>query len=113
MTSNELRKRYEQQRRSIVPKGWICTGSAVARTYTRTIGKQKKRFGPYYSWTRKFKNKTVTTALTRQQFDLIGQAIRRHQSLNNILAELREISIRYILSTTPCVSKRKRGQRAP
>jgi hypothetical protein len=108
MTSNKLRERYERQRSNLVPKGWICMGSAVARTYARTIGEQKKRFGPYYSWTRKLNNKTVTTALTRQQFDLIRQAIRRHQSLNNTLAALREISIRYILSTTPCVSKRKR-----
>jgi hypothetical protein len=109
MTSNEMKKRYARQRRDVVPKGWICMGSVVARTYTRIVGEQKKRFGPYYSWTRKLNNKTVTTALTRQQFELIRQAIQRHQSLNKTLAALCEISIRYILSTTPCVSKRKRG----
>jgi hypothetical protein len=108
MTSNELRKRYERESRNLVPKDWICMGSVVERTYTRIVGERKKRFGPYYSWTRKLNNKTVTTALTRQQFDLLRQAIRCHQSLNKTLAALRDISIRYILSTTPCVSKRKR-----
>ena len=108
MTSNELRKRYERESRNLVPKGWICMGSVMARTYPRMVGEPKKPFGPYYSWTRKLNNKTVTTALTRQQFDLLRQALRRHQLLNKTLAALRDISVRYLLATTPCVSKRKR-----
>lgn len=82
-------------------------GTAVTRTYSRGAGDKKKRFGPYYSWTRKIDNKTVTIALTRQQYDLIQQAIRRHQSLNKTLAALRGISLQYIISATPCVLKRK------
>ena len=108
MKTKYLQRRYERLKKKLIPKGWICMGTAVTRTYQRGAGGKKKQFGPYYSWTRKIDNKTVTLALTRQQYDLIREAIRRHQSLNKTLAALRETSLQYIISATPCVLKRKK-----
>mgnify|MGYP001577147515 CR=1 FL=1 len=108
MKTTELKKRYEQLARKVEPKGWICMGSAIERSYSRLAAGRTKQFGPYYSLTRKINNKTVTIALTRRQFNLIRQAIRRNQQLENTIAKLRDLSLHLIISETPCVAKRMR-----
>lgn len=108
----KLKKRYEQLVEQLDPNGWICMGSAIKRSYERLVAGRQKRFGPYYSWTRKINDKTETTALTKQQFDLIRLAIGRNQRIEKSLTQLRQISLSFILATTPCVAKRMR-QRQP
>ena len=108
MKPKELKQRYDQQVQQLQPKGWICTGSAIERSYSRLIAGRTKQFGPYYSLTRKVNNKTVTTAITRRQYDLLRQAIRRNQQLGETLTELRELSLRFILTASHCVAKRNR-----
>ena len=107
MSTKQLRSRYERLRRQLIPKSWICMGSAIERSYQRTASGRMKRFGPYYSWTRKIANKTVTLALTRPQFDAFQQAIRRQRKLHEIWTQLQDLSARYILTATPCVPRRK------
>jgi hypothetical protein len=109
MRMESLKNRYERLSRKLIPKGWICIGSAIERTYSRPAGGKWKRFGPYYSWTRKIDNKTVTLALTRPQFNALQQAIHRQRKLYQILMQLQDISARYILTTSPCVTTRKRS----
>lgn len=106
--------RYARLAAQLVPEGWICTGSAVARTYRRgAAGGRKTRSGPYYSWTRKQKGRTVTTALSRTQYDLLRAAIRRQRKLAAILAAMHALSIRSILAATPGVERRNRRRAHP
>ena len=101
-------KIFAEQAAALTPEGWICQGSAMERAYTRTVGGKEKRYGPYYSWTRKVDDKTLTISLSREQFVLLKKAIRRHQALNAAIRKLRALSERYILRATQGIAKRCR-----
>ena len=104
--NNRLQSAFAHQAKTLAPEGWICQGSAIERAYTRSAGGKKKHYGPYYSWTRKVDDKTITIALSREQFVLLRKAIRRHQALNAAIQKLRQLSERYILGATRGVTKR-------
>jgi hypothetical protein len=110
--TSKLNRDFVRLTAAIAPDGWICKGSAIERAYSRGAMGKKKLYGPYYSWTRKEDNKTVTFALSREQFLLLRRAIRRHRTLDAAIRTLRKISEHYILDATPGVTSRYRKQPA-
>lgn len=103
-----LLDRYQRLRAHIRPDGFICHGSVIKRRYQRKVAGRAKRCGPFYSWTRKMDNKTVTMALSEKQYRLLSQAIARHRKIERTLTRMRTISEQNIFLTTPRVSKRNR-----
>jgi hypothetical protein len=112
MQKAKLDRRYRDLCRKLAPKGWICTGSAIVRSYERETAGRRKQFGPYYSWTRKVNNRTVTTALSKEQFQVIQEAIKRRQEIERILTTMQEVSIANILALPSSLLRRKR-ERGP
>jgi hypothetical protein len=104
-------RQFNQQIDALRPEGYVLQGSVVKRYLQRRVKGASKTYGPYYLWTRKLNNKTVTHALTNDQADIIQKAIRTHRRLERRLAVLRTLSEQIILAITPCVSKRKRQHR--
>jgi hypothetical protein len=105
---NQLIRRFNRQVIDVQPDGYILQGSVVKRYLKRRVRGVSKSYGPYYLWTRKINNKTDAQALTAEQAQIIGEAIRRNRLLEQRLTRLRSLSEQIIRGITPCVAKRKR-----
>jgi hypothetical protein len=107
MKPGQIKEQFEALSAQIRVDHWICKGSAIERQYSRPTSKRSKTYGPYYSWTRKVDNKTVTTALTQEQYVLVRKAIAEQQRMDRTLQKLHDLSMRFILATNS-VPKRKK-----
>ena len=105
---NQLLQSFNKQVGDIRPEGYILQGSVLRRNLQRRVGNTSKTYGPYYLWTRKINNKTVTQALTAEQAKIIKEAIQRNHSLEQRLTRLRSLSEHIIYAMSPGVTKRKR-----
>ena len=68
--------------------------------------------GPCYQWTRKVKAKTVSVALSKEQFDAMREAISNWKNLKAKLARMEELSRLIIFGTTPDTRRDKRLTKA-
>ena len=71
-TSEAYPADYERLRAQLAQTGWVALGSVVERG-------QPGQGGPRYQWSRRVGKKTVTVALSREQFEWISQAIQRNR----------------------------------
>ena len=113
LKTGRLVRQFNESVRTARPEGYILQGSVVRRHLTRTDRVGKKRYGPYYLWTRKVAGKTVTLALSKEQAALIGEAIDRNRILDTQLASIRALSEKIIRAITPGVPMRNRRKQAP
>jgi hypothetical protein len=60
-----------------------------------------------YMWTRKVRAKTVTVALSREQFEAFSHAIEANRRVEQALRSLRDLSQHALLETLPGVPKRR------
>ena len=105
---NLLIRQFNRQVADAQPDGYILQGSVVKRYLKRRTGGASAAYGPYYIWTRKIRNKTVTQALTAEQARIIKDALDRNRQVEQQLMRLRGLSERIIKAITPCVVKRNR-----
>lgn len=63
--------------------------------------------GPCYQWTRKVKQKTVSVALSREQYEAMKEAIINWKEAQRILKRMEEISRLLIFGTLPDTRRRK------
>ena len=68
--------------------------------------------GPCYQWTRKVRAKTVSVALSKEQFVAMSAAIANWKALKARLARLEELSRLVIFRTTPDTRRSKRPTNA-
>ncbi len=104
----QLYNQYHALKTGLSEVGLICQGSALKRTYHRDTKGQITEYGPYYSWTRKIDNKTVTVALSRVQHGLLSKAIANQRKLEALLRKMRAISEKIVLLQAPGVASRKK-----
>jgi hypothetical protein len=100
-TPNQLQRQYRQLSRCLAQLGPISQGSVQDRT-----GRQGGGAG--YQWTRKVKQKTVTVALTREQFLKMKEATANYRKLRTHLQQMEKLSRRIILQSSPHPNRRKR-----
>lgn len=100
-TPHQLQRQYRQLSRCLTQLGLISQGSVQDRT-----GRQGGGAG--YQWTRKVKQKTVTVALTPEQFTEMKKAIGNYRKLRSRLQHMEKISRRIILQASPHPNRRKR-----
>ena len=96
----QLQQTYAQLRRSLATVGWISEG------YVQDRGPGAG--GPHYQWTRKVKGKTVSLALSKEQFIWLQQAIANWRNLQDTIKEMRRLSREVLFSTVPHPPRRKR-----
>ena len=94
-------RRYEQLRQRLAQLGYISQGSVQDRT-------ARKRGGAGYQWTRKVAQKTVTVALTSEQFAQLKEAVSNYRHLRQQLREMEGLSRKIIFKTVPHPGRRKR-----
>jgi hypothetical protein len=99
-----LQREYDQLARRVSHLGLISQGSVQDRT-------QRPRSGAGYQWTRKVAAKTVTVALTQEQFSKMRQAVANYRQLRRLLKKMEKISRSIIFQTAPHTARHKRLSR--
>lgn len=100
-TSEPYPAEYERLRAQLGQTGWVALGSVVERH-------QPGQGGPRYQWSRRVGRKTVTVALSREQFEWISQAIQRNRKAWEILEKMHQQSLDFMWKTLPSTTRRKR-----
>jgi hypothetical protein len=94
------RGRYAQLRARLARTGWISEG------YVQDRGPGAG--GPCYQWTRKVKGKTVSVALSKDQFEWLAKAIGEWRQVQATLKEMQRLSRQVLFQTLPHPQRRKR-----
>lgn len=85
--------------------GWISQG------YVQDRGPGAG--GPCYQWTRKVRGKTVSVALSREQYEWLDHAIANWRQVQQTLKEMQRLSRQVLFETVPHPPRHKRlGKRA-
>lgn len=92
---------FERLRHRLSRMGYLSQGSVQDRT-------ARRGGGAGYQWTRKVAQKTVTVALTQQQFELMRQAVKNYRELRRLLHQMESLSRKIIFQTCPHPQRRKR-----
>lgn len=80
--------------------GWIALGSVLERS-------RPGQGGPRYQWSRRVGRKTVTVALSAEQFAWLQQAITNQRRVWNILTKMQQQSLAWMWKNLPSTSRRK------
>ena len=98
---NRLILEFNRQVADVRLDGYILQGSVVKRYLERRARRTLVAYGPYYMWTRKIGNKTVTQTLTAEQARIIQDALDRNRRMGKQLIRLRRLSEQIIKAITP------------
>jgi hypothetical protein len=96
----KIKTEYARLRARLAKAGWICQGYAQDRG--------PGAGGPCYQWTRKVKGKTVSVALSKEQYEALQRAIENWRELQKILRCMQALSRQVIFETLPNPPRRKR-----
>lgn len=91
---------YQRLQQQLAATGYISQGSVVDRAKLKT-----PRSG--YQWTYKVAQKTVTVALSHEQFQTLKEAIRNRRALAKILTRMEQLSRKILFATTSDTTRRK------
>jgi hypothetical protein len=95
-----LPAQYQRLRQKLSKIGWIALGSLVERD-------KPGQGGPRYQWSRRIGPKTVTVALSAEQFNWLKQAISNQRAVWDILIQLQQLTARHALENLPGPPRRK------
>lgn len=80
--------------------GWVALGSLVERN-------QPGQGGPRYQWSRRVGRKTVTVALSAEQFAWLQEALAHQRKVWEILAKMQQLTVQQLWKL-PSTTRRKR-----
>ncbi|HOY59214.1 MAG TPA: hypothetical protein PK640_13905 [Verrucomicrobiota bacterium] len=92
---------YRRLRDQLSQVGWIALGSVLERS-------RPGQGGPRYQWSRRVGRKTVTVALSAEQFAWLKEAIANQRQVWDILLEMQRQTVAYMWKNLPSTSRRKR-----
>jgi len=92
---------YQRLRQTLAQIGWIALGSLVERSLPG-------QGGPRYQWSRRVGNKTVTVALSSEQFAWLKDAIANQRLVWDTLMQMQQITAQHALDKLPNPPRRKR-----
>jgi hypothetical protein len=91
---------YRRLQERLARVGWVALGSVVERAETG-------RGGPRYQWTRRVDGKTITVALSAEQFRWMKGAIANQRRAWELLDQMHRLSLAHMWKTLPNASRRK------
>src|SRR4030065_2022436 len=109
-SQQNLKKRYAQLADQLSRIGRVLPGTITTRRIIGQASKKqidRKKYGPYYQWTRKVNGKTITVNLSEAQLDLFRKAIDNKRKFEQILSEMIQISIQRLENETQSVKRRR------
>jgi hypothetical protein len=98
--ADSLPRHYRRLCSKLAKLGYISHGSVLDRSTLRP-----PRSG--YQWTRKLARKTVTVALSPEQFLALRQAIENRRNLQKTIAKMESLSRQILFGTLPDTRRRK------
>ena len=99
-TLHQWETQYARLRQRLETLGWISEG------YVQDRGPGAG--GPCYQWTRKVRGKTVSVALSREQYEWLHTAIINWRQVQDTLKEMQRLSRQVLFATVPHPPRRKR-----
>src|SRR5436190_24012060 len=90
---------YQQLLHQLSRTGWISEGYAQDRG--------PGAGGPCFQWTRKVKGKTVSVALSQEQFTAMREAIENWKKTKRIIKRMQQLSREEIFTTLPGAKRKK------
>jgi hypothetical protein len=100
MSLAQYQAQYARLRQQLATVGWISEG------YVQNRGPGAG--GPCYQWTRKVKGKTLSVALSKEQFQWLQDAIAQWRQTQALLREMQRLSRRVLFQTVPHPPRRKK-----
>ena len=97
----EVPAAYRRLQHRLSRTGWVALGSVQERN-------QPGQGGPRYQWSRRVASKTVTVALSAEQFAWLRQAIDQQREVWRILEQMHRLSLDYMWKQLPSTTRRKR-----
>jgi len=91
---------YRRLQGRLAQSGWMALGSLLERT-------KPGQGGPRYQWSRRVGRKTITVALSAQQFQWLKKAIANQRSVWNLLAQMQKLTLQYLWKNLPEPRRRK------
>src|SRR3989475_7361798 len=91
---------YDRLRAPLAKVGWISEG------YVQDRGPGAG--GPCYQWTRKVRGKTVSVALSREQYEWLREAIAQWRQVQATLRQMQRLSRQVLFASVPNPPRRKK-----
>ena len=92
---------YQRLRHSLAHVEWIALGSLLER-------KLPGQGGPRYQWSRRVGKKTVTIALSAEQFAWLKNAVANQRKVWDTLMQMQHLTAQFALQHLPNPPRRKR-----
>jgi len=92
---------YQRLRAQLARMGWMALGSVVERD-------QPGQGGPRYQWSRRVEGKTITVALSAEQFAWLQKAIANQRKAWEIMAQMHQLALNHMWKHLPSTSRRKK-----
>jgi hypothetical protein len=99
-STEALQRQYQRLCSSLAHVGYISQGSVLDRSTLRS-----PRSG--YQWTRKVARKTITVALSPEQFHSLRTAIQNRRRLQKTIGQMEKLSRQILFRTLPDTQRRK------
>jgi hypothetical protein len=96
-----LKREYERLRLRLADIGYISQGSVLDRSKLKS-----PRSG--YQWTRKVARKTITVALSLQQYQGLAQAVANRKFLAKTVQQMEKISRKILFASLPDTRRTKK-----
>lgn len=96
----QAQRQYARLAHRLSATGWISEG------YVQDRGPGAG--GPCYQWTRKVKGKTLSVALSKEQYAWLRAAISQWREVQTTLKEMQRLSRQVLFATVPHPPRRKR-----
>ena len=90
---------YRHLRDRVARTNWICEG------YVQDRGPGAG--GPCFQWTRKVRGKTVSVALSKEQYEWLKTAIENWREMQKTIKEMQRLSRQVLFTTLPDLPRRK------
>lgn len=100
-TTNGWDAEYQRLRARLGQVGWLALGTVIERGLPG-------QGGPRYQWSRRAGGKTVTVALSAEQFAWMKKAIANQREVWEILLRMQQLTAEYMLEHLPNPPRRKR-----
>ena len=98
-TEKQIRAEYDKLCRKLAEPGWLSHG------YVQNRGPGAG--GPCYQWTRKERGKTVSVALSKEQYEWMKKAIANWKKTQEALLRMEQLSRTLMFQTIPGTTRRK------
>lgn len=100
-TGQPLPCAYQRWQGQLARIGWVALGTVLERN-------RPGRGGPRYQWSRRVEGKTITVALSAEQFAWLKTAIANQRKAWNILEKMQRHTLQHMWQNLPGTTRRKK-----